>query len=151
MREIKFRAINANNEIIYGLPFTDGINDTVYFKEYSNRLCWRDENGASCNQPYKNGTLMQYTGLKDKNGKDIYEGDIVEINTIVSHSEDVFGEPCDIPQSITTEVIYNDDFAGFDLSTIEPDLHLKAYCLAKDFTDDYEVIGNIYENPELLK
>ena len=38
-REIKFRALNGNNEFIYGLPYTDSVNETAYYKEYSNRMC----------------------------------------------------------------------------------------------------------------
>ena len=73
--------------------------------------------------------LMQYTGLKDRSGTEIYEGDIVE------------------DDSSRYQVMYHAD--GFYLhSTYDPDdmlLQLRhAYTLS-------EVIGNIYENPELLE
>lgn len=131
MREIKFRAINANGEMIYGLPYTDGINETLYFEEYSNRLCWRNEKGAHCNQPYKNGTLMQYTGLKDKNGKEIYEGDIAKVGMLEEIMQVVFHE------------------GTFSLAWKDGGIS----CPVRNFTifNMIEVIGNIYESSKLLK
>jgi len=68
--------------------------------------------------------LMQYTGLKDKNGKEIYEGDIIRVYD---------GE--------NTEVYYDDGcFLVLGFRADELYLH----------EDTCEVVGNIYENPELL-
>lgn len=78
--------------------------------------------------PSYNKWLMQYTGLNDKNGKEIYEGDIVRIFK---------GDIC------VVEYNYN----GFGLKVIDES---KNYGYV-DFIDyRIEVIGNIYDNPELL-
>ena len=63
MREIKFRAVYSNGIIPVGKLefFTDG---SIHINELL---------------PHHHYALMQYTGLKDKNGKEIYEGDIVRI------------------------------------------------------------------------
>ena len=74
--------------------------------------------------------LMQYTGLKDKNGKEIYEGDIVRL---FEHTNfDCFAE-----------VIWNEANAKFS-KTNSPTSDIFG-------GDEIEVIGNIYENPELLE
>lgn len=75
--------------------------------------------------------LMQYTGLTDKNGKEIYEGDIVK-------SEQ------------WTPEIYRVWFSrgGFCFSNDTTDIE---YVNDAKYLEQFEVIGNIYENPELLK
>lgn len=72
--------------------------------------------------------LMQYTGMKDKNGKEIYEGDIVKIAYGIEKPY----------KEIISEVIYDDGY--------EVDIGRLA-----SFHNVCEVIGNIYENPELLE
>jgi len=74
--------------------------------------------------------LMQYTGLTDKNGVEIYEGDIVKTTII----EDV------LPSGETSEYI--------ETKIVEWDKEQAGFAFAED---SYEVIGNIYENPELLE
>ena len=77
---------------------------------------------------------MQFTGLHDKNGKEIYEGDVV-LATMVD------------AKTYRGVVEWQDDSADFDIS--HPELgHQVAFGLDESC---YEVIGNIYENPELLK
>ena len=77
--------------------------------------------------------LMQYTGLKDKNGKEIYEGDIIQI--LGGEYEQGFYEWNEKVQ--IKDLIYD----GFNLMMTISQIGNKAI----------EVIGNIYENPELLK
>lgn len=72
----------------------------------------------------ESGILMQFTGLKDKNGKDIYEGDILQ-------EDDTTANPTGNP----FQVEWRDARSGWNLF---------------EYGDYYEVIGNIFENLELL-
>ena len=77
--------------------------------------------------------LMQFTGLKDKNGKEIYEGDIIKASY---ENEDEVGE-----------VFYEKESAMFNIKG-------SSWFSEEDllYSDRfYEIIGNIYENPELLE
>lgn len=121
MREIKFRAWNTGTERIAPvITLVTGAYVKVPSFEYGRTEEWDKEVTV----------LMQYTGLKDKNGKEIYEGDVLQ------------GQ--DFP---TTQVHFND--GGFALTKGAHGEQLLHRWVVSHF--EMEIIGNIYENPELLK
>lgn len=83
--------------------------------------------------------LMQFTGLLDKNGKEIYEGDIVLASNEWQLKREVGNQ----------EVFYNSKLAKFDFKN-RKGIYLNNNVLQHPQTR-LEVIGNIWENPELLK
>lgn len=121
MREIKFRAktVTADEWVFGHYAFVDGYH-VIY------------ENGRPI--IIKSITLGQFTGLKDKNGKEIYEGDIICYNGGYTTSR------------AKMTVKWMD--VGFVLEAYG---ELWAYSLGECITNTLEAIGNIYENPELLE
>ena len=120
-REIKFRVWNGV-KMVYDI--ITGKFGTFYVNPSNNGI---DERDSACLSPlntkYPDGIpLMQFTGLKDKNGKEIYEGDV-----IVEEIETKKYQPF--------VVKWHDEYAGFDMSS----------------SPSWTILGNIYENPELLK
>lgn len=122
MREIKFRAWNKIvKQILYNVyPI--------------------DQEGT-CN--FGSGTIincevMQYTGLKDKNGKEIYEGDIVSIKSQYETDE---------PIDTKARVEFFDGAFILDFHAMRLTWAVLEY---KNSNWLIEIIGNIYENPELL-
>ena len=100
--------------------------------------------------------LMQYTGLKDEDGREIYEGDIVSVTADIEVGgwnilRDIVEEERTIRQSITCEVYYDEALALYALDTIRKAEHMDSWgFFVDDGAQEFEVIGNIYENPELL-
>ena len=111
---------------------------------------------------YKDLELMQWTGLQDKNGKDIYEGDIVQWDTtkytendekIIAPMRGVVVYQNGHPK-VHFKDYYNDEPDIKDLyyylEYILPDKN-NPYGEDDSFYSDFQVIGDIYENPELIK
>lgn len=98
--------------------------------------------------------LMQYTGLKDKNGKEIYERDIV--HKISWYANERMGKDWEV----TGDVYYKKGIYFVRCSVFEGDqwngglVHKKLAEVVSDFEPEEfscEIIGNIYENPELME
>ena len=133
MREIKFRAWDLDKK-----QFTKSIDGVTLDGKI---LDLAIGTGGTINRN-RNVELMQYTGLKDKNGKEVYEGDILYHKWLSGSDEDEgsYGV-VELHQSsfMSKEVGYY-----FSLIHHEKDLYKDGKFLG------FEVVGNIYENPELL-
>ena len=131
MREIKFRVF-IDYKIFYqdkydeygdNLTSIDICKKTITitgFHNYENVYRFEDEKVK----------LMQYTGLKDKNGKEIYEGDIVILNDAEEENR------CIVKYKYGSYILVDGDLRE-DLSNVEAKF--------------LEVVGNIYENKNLLE
>lgn len=82
--------------------------------------------------------LMQSTGLKDKNGKEIFDGDVLEIED----EGEVLGD---------AKLTWDNEQAVFMIEAISVDDIAPFHEIISDETYSYRVVGNVYENPELLE
>lgn len=94
MREIKFRAKDCSGQWVYG--------DLIHKRHDKEAILIQDERGLGSD--VDTTTIGQYTGLKDKNGKEIYEGDVVLTPLIDPISRDLVG--CEVREV----VFYNGSF-----------------------------------------
>lgn len=130
-REIKFRVWDHN---------TNTMMIPDYFEFYDGKIGWIEAGREAGPESGNDGNpdqfeIMQYTGLHDKNGREVYEGDIV-------HAYDQ--EPDR----------YEPDYRGSEATGIV-EFHGSMFMLDDDIVLDYppilEVIGNIFENTEMLE
>ena len=148
MREIKFRGkCIRTNEWLYGSLI---VKRGDFYIGYES-----EDSGLYSVTPIKRDTAGQYTGLKGKNGREIYEGDILRVWQEDEYipNRDSGGGIIDYDCEGGFSQIGKVGFTGcsFDYSTIKTlaGRHEKIHAPI-DWIDNYEVIGNIYENPELL-
>ena len=147
MREILFRGKTVRGEWVYGYlaKFRNFVNNVytsiIQITDFETNECNMQDN--ACVIPESVG---QYTGLIDKNGKKIFEGDIIRAITLDTGSEEIavvcFGNFIDENNG--------DEYIGF---YIEFDgIKTTATQLAmEECKNRIEIIGNIYDNSELLK
>ena len=91
------------------------------------------KNGNVAKEDMKEYELMQSTGLFDRNGKEVFVGDIVKCTRGCHH-----------------EVYLEKEYGGTFIGGM-PAIYLKGLLSGYAWTEDEEIIGNIYENPELLE
>ncbi len=139
MREIKFRAWDKKNSKYFRecgfLSFCSG----------GIRFFWIDyktDHSMITDLPTKDYELLQYTGLKDKNGKEIYEGDIVSHPLCIKEPHDA-DEPC---ETFIGRIQYENDKGQWFAVNVKRN----GYVIVMTEAYKFEVIGNIYENKELL-
>ena len=120
-RELNFRSWNLETKFMY-----NNIEDGVIAKNQKGEFVLCISFGAICRDA--NSIVMQFTGLKDKNSKEIYEGDICKHNNDIAVI--VFWEGA---------FIFNKHYTHYNSLT-------NFACIRT-----FEVIGNIYETPELLQ
>jgi len=121
MREIKFRAWDGIH-MIYNVPLTS--RGEAIITNQDNMVVISDSAPAPIVD-----TVMQYTGLKDKNGVEIYEGDII-------NEDHKYG--------------WKKHVMVLDYFTASDDMGVDVYGYP-NVNGTCEIIGNIYENPELLE
>jgi uncharacterized phage protein (TIGR01671 family) len=123
MREILFRAKRKDNgQWVYGVPITSGNMAVMY---YPTKVC-------VCEQTVDINTIGQFTGLKDKNGNKVFEGDVVRW------------------ADFTMEIFWGRDVGigyGFCWKPCGSNKYYKESMTG--FINEYEVIGNIFDNKEL--
>ena len=113
-REIKFRAWDTDDKLMCTFPEKKHIDGSV----------------VNMMNASENKIIMQFTGLYDKNGKEIYEGDIIKAEIVSGITEPEYEEKIGV-------------------------INFENYCyyIGNDVlwcSENHEVIGNIYENPKLL-
>lgn len=139
MREIKFRAWDKKyNQILYGGEVWERHPKWYSIDFITNKgiVIWNKLGNDAGPSAYENQKIimnediiiMQFIGLKDKNGKDIYEGDVVEMQ---------------VHYKSKCIVAWNENYCGFFP-------FLQYNVLDNNVALQFEVFGNIYETPELI-
>lgn len=159
----KYRGLH-NNKWVYGYHAVIGTRSVIIKlkaeKFYSVDDNFRKRNGNEI-ADVRADTIGQYIGIEDKNGKEIYEGDIVKIHQFLF-------DGCEYEKEIIVSIEYMGEIACFGANLLqakeiraymgydnEADKEEKAVIPLCNFyglhEESFEVVGNVYENADLLK
>ena len=128
MREIKFQGISINTK--------DWITGSLVYSPKEDQYYLLEHCGEELSFPVHKNTVRQFTNLHDKNGKEIYEGDIVKCTLMFETIELIY-----------SEIVWNN--GGFEIKTNGKICGaLTSGVIEKGA---FEVAGNIHNNPELLE
>lgn len=130
MRAIRFRGQDEDGNWLYG----DLRQRMGYWPAIIESYCTDEGKVGYREIAVKEGTVGQFTGLTDKNGKKIFEGDIVEVTSLRCGYEDFM-------KKMLCEIVYDNDLCCFDFLTSD-----RKRCMCTTIPDaEIEVIGNIYD------
>lgn len=125
---LKFRAWLKQYNVM-----VDDVSDLTFFEGNLKFIGRRTVGGVSFQYSVDKFELMQSTGLKDKNGKEVFVGDIIKCTRGCPH-----------------EVYLEKEYGGTYVGGM-PAIYLKGIKEGYAWTGEEEILGNIYENPELLE
>ncbi len=150
MRVFKFRAFDKLKNKMISTGF-HVIGETTMFGQIENYYFnMREEQGKPTLELLNNCVVMQFTGFKDKNGNDVYEGDVVEFekkNHEIKYFSDwgMFGMVGKNRYCSENNIDEEKPMGSTGSST-----PYKPYILNEYYQKRIVVVGNIYEHPELL-
>ena len=129
MRDIKFRVWDKLTKHMHICG--EDVHDTISFEIETNKAYYYNlQNGCGSLRENSDYVLMQYTGLKDKNGKEIYEGDIVKSYYYIPNEDGTEGE-----RYVVKLINYDKTLCKYNI----------------DMFENLEIIGNMWDIPELLE
>jgi uncharacterized phage protein (TIGR01671 family) len=143
MREIKFRAFGRERGKMYpvvSVDFDEGTCEVEGDDIHDGDFIWK----AVMNEIVPDTVLMQFTGLKDKKGKEIYEGDIIELWSYTAED----GTHIDAERHPVAWMSAL-DYPAFDLDGHDHESNMLSELVGSGEWE-WDVIGNIYQHPHLL-